>query len=452
MTRRIVLISVPGLRARDLSHMPTLSSLADRGGMIPLEPTFPCVTCSVQATLTTGVTPDRHGITANGFFWRDKNQVELWTAWNEIFEAPQIWDLLHRHDSSLTSAVWFPLHIKGCGADYICTFAPIHNPDGSESLWCYTRPTELYGELRDTFGHFPLKHFWGPLANIKSSDWIIDSGIHASHKFHPDFSYVYLPHLDYAAQKFGPDSPQAIAALGELDASLSRMIAGYEAALGETVWLVASEYVITEVSGVSYPNRTLREAGLLALSLDDDGKEILDPGGSTAFALADHQLAHVYVQDASRIEEVARLFRDQPGVERVLVGKERGAFHLDHPRSGEVVLIARPDQWFAYYWWLNEEHAPAFARTVDIHRKPGYDPVEMFLDRETMSTPLNASLVKGSHGYPADAPERRGVLISSSRELLGQRNSARDTDVARIVLDQFGAPLDLIGTAITPPR
>jgi predicted AlkP superfamily pyrophosphatase or phosphodiesterase len=439
MPEHLVLISMPGLRAADLEQMPNLKQLAERGGSAPLVPSFPAVTCPVQATLTTGVTADKHGITSNGFFWRDKNEVELWTAWNEIFEAPQVWDLLHKHDESLTSAVWFPLHIKGCGGDFICTFAPIHNPDGSESLWCYTRPTELYGELRDTFGHFPLKHFWGPLANIKSSDWIIDSGIYGAKKFQPRFSYVYIPHLDYAAQKFGPDSSHALDALKEIDASLERMIAGYEEALGDVTWLVASEYVITEVDGVIYPNRKLRQAGLLTLDKDDDGKEVLNPGKSLAWALADHQLAHVYVQDDGLIEEVAAFFRNDPDIEHVLVGEERAAFHLDHPRSGEVVLISKPDQWFAYYWWLDDDNAPAFARTVDIHRKPGYDPVEMFIDRETMSTPLDASLVKGSHGYPADDPSRQGVLIASKAELLEGQESFQDTDVTPMILKRFGA-------------
>lgn len=438
MPEHVVLISMPGLRPSDLKHMPNLKQLAERGVSAPLVPSFPAVTCPVQATLTTGVAADKHGITANGFFWRDEKQVELWTAWNEIFEAPQVWDLLHQHDESLTSAVWFPLHIKGCGGDYICTFAPIHNPDGSESLWCYTKPTELYGELRDTFGHFPLKHFWGPLANIKSSDWIIDSGIHGAKKFQPRFSYVYIPHLDYAAQKFGPDSPQAIDAVKEIDASFERMIAGYEEALGDVTWLVASEYVITEVDGVCYPNRKLRQAGLLALDKDDEGKEVLNPGKSMAWALADHQLAHVYVQDDGLIEEVAAFFRNDPNVEHVLVGEERAAFNLDHPRSGEVVLISKPDKWFAYYWWLDDKNAPAFARTVDIHRKPGYDPVEMFFDMETKSTPLDATLVKGSHGYPADHPNRQGVLICSKAELLEGQKSVRDTDVTPMILKRFG--------------
>jgi len=246
--------------------MPRLSSLAEEGATVPLVPSFPCVTCPVQTAFTTGVGPDKHGIIANGFYWREKGEVEMWTAWNEAIETPQIWDRLHEHDSSLTSAVWFPLLSKGAGSDYICTFAPIHNPDGTESLWCYTKPTELYGDLRDELGHFPLMNFWGPLASIKSTDWIVDSAIIAANRFRPRFYYIYLPHLDYAAQKFGPDSPQAVTSLKELDgtSTIGRLIDGlHDAGMHDVLWLAAGEYAITKVDGASFPNRRLREAGFL---------------------------------------------------------------------------------------------------------------------------------------------------------------------------------------------
>lgn len=415
--------------------MPALRRVAERGTVRPLIPGFPCVTCPVQASLTTGVGPDQHGVVANGFYYRDQGKVEMWTAWNDCIQAPQIWDVLHRHDPEITSAVWFPLHSKGAGADYICTPAPIHNPDGSESLWCYTQPTELYGELRDTFGHFPLMHFWGPLANLKSSDWIIDSAVHAARKFQPRFSYVYIPHLDYAAQKSGPDSPQAQQAVADLDQAFARLIDGYEhAGLGEIHWLFASEYVITEVSAVAYPNRLLRDAGLLGLR-EENGREHLIPAESRAWALVDHQLAHVFVRDEFDVERTADLFRDHPLVDQVYTGPDRKRVNLDHPRSGEIVLISRPEAWFAYYWWLDDAKAPEFARTVDIHRKPGYDPVEMFIEMPARTIPLDATLVKGSHGYPADGPDRRGVLISSTPLV---RDQYRDIDVAPLVLSHFG--------------
>src|SRR4029079_17153539 len=199
MRDNVVFISLPCLRPQDVAAMPTLARLANDGDAISLVPSFPCVTCPVQANMMTGTLPNEHGVVANGFYWRDKHEIEMWTAWNECIQRPQVWDMLHRHNPQLTSAVWFALHSKGCGADYVCTPAPIHNPDGSESLWCYTKPTELYGTLRDTLGHFPLMNFWGPLANIKSTAWIADSAAWAMKEYRPNFFYIYLPHLDYAA-------------------------------------------------------------------------------------------------------------------------------------------------------------------------------------------------------------------------------------------------------------
>ena len=435
--RHVVLVSLPGLRPLDVPRMPNLSRVAAAGGARRLIPSFPCVTCPSQITLSTGKRADEHGIVANGMYWRDKQQVEFWTFWNEAIETPRIWDRLQAHDPELTSAVWFPLITKGVSAEYACTFAPIHNPDGSESLWCYTKPTELYGELRDALGHFPLKHFWGPLANIESSRWIINSANIAAEKYAPRFSFIYLPHLDYAAQKFGPESPQALQAVQDIDSEIQKLMDGFRAAgLDDVLWLFAGEYAITPVNAVSYPNRTLREAGLLQVQETEQG-ELIDFTGSTAFAVVDHQLAHVYVNDATQIERVAEVLRSDPQVERVLVGAERAEFNLDHPRSGEIVLLSRPDAWFAYYYWLDDDKAPGFARTIDIHRKPGYDPCEMFINMPSMQTPLDATLIKGSHGYPADAPERETVLITSESTAVDS-DVVHDYEVADIIYKQFG--------------
>ena len=435
MRQHLVLVSIPGLRRQDLQRMPNLRKLAEKGAVASLTPTFPCVTCPVQATLTTGVSPQEHGIIANGFYYRDKGELEMWTAWNECFQAPQVWELLHRHDPVLTSAVWFPMHSKGASADYICTPAPIHNPDGSESLWCYTKPAELYGELRDSLGHFPLMNFWGPMANIASSDWIINSAVIAAEKFQPRFTYIYLPHLDYAAQKDGPNSDAAMQAVADLDNSLQRLAQGFQnAGLADLQWLIASEYVIEEVDTVCYPNRVLRDAGLLHIR-EEAGRESLELDQSAAWALSDHQLCHLFVKDPKDIEKVAGLFREDPSIARVLVGEERSEFSLDHPRSGEVVLISRPNAWFAYYFWEDDAKAPVYARTVDIHRKPGYDPVELHVDMATKSIPLDATLIKGSHGHPVDQDSRRGILVSSHP--LAQE-SYRDLDVTPLILETFG--------------
>jgi hypothetical protein len=438
MNRHVVLVSVPGLRERDLTTMPHLSALITAGDRATLVPSFPAVTCPVQANMTTGLPPREHGVVANGFYWRDRQQVEMWTAWNEVVERPQIWDRLRQRDPSITSAVWFALNSKGCGADYICTPAPIHNPDGSESLWCYTKPEVMYGELRDALGHFPLKHFWGPLAGIQSTAWIVASAIWAAKEFRPNFFYIYLPHLDYAAQKFGPDSDAAKKSLVELDAEIAKLRTGLEYTYGESpLWLIASEYAIVPVDQVTYPNRMLRGAGLLVVRDSDEG-EHLDVPGSRAFAMVDHQFAHVFVRDADTetISQVADLFRPQPGIAEVLAGNALAKYGLDHPRCGEVVLISEANSWQAYYWWLDDARAPQLARTVDIHQKPGYDPVELFFDPVTKSISLDASLVRGSHGAPATTAFQRGVLLSSAPGLIQDQNY-RDTDVADLVLRQF---------------
>jgi len=347
---------------------------------------------------------------------------------------------MHQQNSELTAAVWFPLHSKESGADYVCTPAPIHNPDGSESLWCYTRPEGLYGQFVEALGHFPLQHFWGPAANIKSTAWIIDSAVQTAQQFRPNLFYLYLPHLDYAAQKFGPDSAEAKRSLNELDAEIGKLVAGFTQAYvgAQPLWLVASEYVITPVDHVSYPNRNLREAGLLAVRDESDG-EHLDLEASRAWAMVDHQCSHVFVRDndPATIQTAAELFAGESGIAEVLTRKDYDRYDMSHANSGDLILISSPNSWQAYYWWFEEDRAPAFARTVDIHRKPGYDPAEMYWDPVAKGIALDATLVQGSHGAPAAEPSQRSVLLSSERGVFVERAMA-DTDVADIVLRQFG--------------
>jgi predicted AlkP superfamily pyrophosphatase or phosphodiesterase len=440
MSEYVVLLSVPGLRGTDLDHMPRLAALTRDGDRGELAPSFPGVTCPVQANMTTGAPPSAHGVVANGFYWRERGEVEMWTSPNECIARPQLWDLLAKHDPQISSAVWFPLHSKNCGATYLCTPAPIHQPDGSESLWCATKPLEFYEELIEQLGHFPLQHFWGPFANIKGTAWIVDSAVVAARRFAPNFFYVYLPHLDYAAQRHGPDSPQAVTALGELDAEIGRLVDGFADAYGDRqpLWLVASEYVITQVEQVVYPNRLLAELGLLQTVETDQG-HVIDFANSRGWALADHQIAHIYLRDPDQQlrARVASALRSQPGVAEVFAPAEAPQYDLNHPHSGELIAASHPDAWFAYVWWTAEVDAPRFARQVDIHRKPGYDPCEMILDPPAKGISLDATLIRGSHGAPAIDPQLRGVLLSSQRGVFVERPLA-DTDVADIVLRQFG--------------
>lgn len=439
----VVLLTIPGLRHSDLALTPNLRSLGESGSTQPLSHHFPAVTWPSQANMLTGVKANQHGVVANGFYWRDSDQVEMWTAWNKVIERPQIWDLLKTRNPKIKTAAWFPMLSKGCGADFVCMPAPIHQPDGSEDLWCYTKPQEFYGELLEKLGHFPLQHFWGPMANIKSTEWIVDSAIQAAVSFSPNFFYIYLPHLDYAAQKFGPDSDEAIQAIGELDKVIGVLKEQFSSVYDSPIqWLALSEYSIQPVSHFSCPNRVLREAGLLTTESDQDNKELIDRKKSTAWALVDHQFSHVFVGDPSKTKRVKEVLLSTEGIEFVLDTDEQKDFGLGHERSGDLIAVSNEGSWQAYYWWLDDALAPEFARTVDIHQKPGYDPVELYFDFATKSIPLDASLIKGSHGrarltdgqHESINDSGQGVLISSSSI---SNDKLCDLDICNFVLQLF---------------
>ncbi|RLT12450.1 MAG: alkaline phosphatase family protein [Planctomycetota bacterium] len=451
----VLLLSIPGLRLEDLARMPALSALAGGGACVPLAPGLPALTCPVQATLTTGARPSGHGVVANGVFHRTTRHLEMWISPDSVHQATRLWDQLKSARPDLRTAAWFALQSKHATADLVCMPAPKHNPDGSETMWCHTRPEPLYGKLRQTLGDFPLHKFWGPIAGIESSRWIWQSFIEAARDLPPHFAYLYLPHLDYAAQRTGPDSPPAHAACGELDAEIEKMIASYAQIVGREslIVLVAGEYKIRPVSQTLFPNRVLREAGLLSVIDTPDG-EILDQQGSFAWALADHQVSHIYLQkNASQqsVDEVAALFRGRAGVGQVLTGQELVQSQLstmsppgEKSLCGDVVVISTLDSWQSYFYWLDDAKAPRFARTIDIHRKPGYDPLELHFDRTTKPTPggmpgipLDTSLVKGSHGAIDPLEPYETIFLASHRSVVdGDR--LRMDEVAGIVRKVFG--------------
>ncbi|MDR1486170.1 MAG: alkaline phosphatase family protein [Planctomycetaceae bacterium] len=480
--KKLVFISVPGLREVDVERLPELRAMTSGGGIAALLPGFPAVTCPVQSNMTTGVHPDQHGIVANGLYLKNADAagtalrfeaklsdaklldvadvcgrnfdpeikqprwpksellpyIEMWTSPNSAVESPQIWDVLRGKPNPVKSAVWFALLSKFCLADHVCNFAPIHNPDGSESLWCYTRPYLFYGDLRDKLGHFPVQGYWGPLAGQSASEWIADSAVIGAERFKPDYFYVYIPRLDYTPQKFGANAAELAADLADLNNLFVKLRAGMTAALGgEPTWLIAGEYAVTDVNSVVYPNRILREMGLLFIE-ERDGREYLLPDKSRCFALCDHQFSHIHFNDSDSqlIKNVADAFRNRAGIDEVLVGNEREKYNLNHLRSGEIILISKPDSWQAYYFWNDDANAPEYAGKVDIHRKPGYDPVELFFDRQTKSVPLNANLIRGSHGAPVRDNSQKTVVLSNNPELFGDKKQFDDIDMFNIV-NQF---------------
>jgi predicted AlkP superfamily pyrophosphatase or phosphodiesterase len=436
-------------------HTPNLQRLATQGGLRPLQTVLPAVTCTVQSTLVTGLPPSGHGCVANGWYFRDLAEVMLWRQSNRLVGGEKIWDAAKRRDPDFTCAKMFWWYNMYASADWSATPRPMYPADGRKIPDHYSFPAELHDELDQLLGPFPLFKFWGPAADIESSAWIARATAHVRETRKPTLTLCYLPHLDYNLQRLAPDpaGPRVAKDLEEIDALCGELI---EPALrdGHRV-IVVSEYGITPVVDAVHINRALRRAGLIRVRLEM-GREILDAGASPAFALADHQLAHVYVQHGARIAEVKALLEDLEGVETVLDEEGKRAHGLDHPRSGELVAIARADRWFSYYYWLDDARAPDFARTVDIHRKPGYDPVELFVDpalampklaigwrllkrKLGMRTLLDVislkdtQLVRGSHGRLGDDPEHGPLVISSEAGLLPD-GPLRATDFKQLVL------------------
>ena len=454
---RTAVLDVVGLTPRWLGeHTPALCAFAQRRATIG--PLLPALTCSVQATYLTGKLPRDHGIVANGWYFRDLDEVWLWRQSNRLVQAPKIWEVARQRDASFTCANVFWWYAMATTADVTLTPRPLYLQDGRKLPDCYSDPPQLRDDLNRDLGVFPLFQFWGPATGIVSSDWIGRAAMAVEERFQPTLSLVYLPHLDYVLQREGPGGPGVAGDLAEIDELCGRLIDFYRDR-GLRV-IVLSEYGITEVSRPVHPNRILRAAGHLAVKVDL-GREYLDTARSAAFAVADHQIAHVYLQDEARSDEIRDLFRSTPGVAEVLDREAQRDAGLDHPRCGELVLLATGDSWFTYYFWDDDERAPDYARTVDIHRKPGYDPCELFIDpglrsptlriaatlakkklgfRTTMSlTPLDASLVRGSHGAGVGDAADQPVFLTSEPALAGGP-TLDPLEVRDRILDHVFAP------------
>lgn len=456
---RTLVINVVGMTPALLEHAPNLSALARSGAMRPLSTVTPAVTTTVQSTFLTGVLPREHGIVANGWYFRDMSEVLLWRQSNKLVQAEKIWETARRRDPAFTCANMFWWYNMYSSVDLAATPRPMYPADGRKLPDIYTQPPELRNELQSALGQFPLFHFWGPTADIVSSEWIGKAAQRVMEANKPTLTLVYLPHLDYNLQRLGPNHPAIAGDVAAVDAVCGELI---EAARRQGAHVVAlSEYGMSEVSKPVHINRALREAGLLRVR-EELGRELLDAGASDAFALADHQVAHVYVARPELVDKVAELLRGLPGVERVLDEAGKREVALDHPRSGELVAIARADSWFTYYYFLDDARAPDFARTVDIHRKPGYDPVELFVDpalrlpklrvaarlaqkklgmRYLMDViGLDATLVKGSHGRVTDRAEDGPLFITSAPELIGQGDVPATAVKATLLEHVFASP------------
>jgi len=456
MTKPLVVINVVGLAPGQVGERtPNLKRLAQHGFMRPMGTVLPAVTCSAQSTLLTGVLPREHGIVGNGWYDRELAETFFWRQSNKLVGGERVYEAAKRRDPSYTTAKLFWWYNMYAPVEWSITPRPSYPSDGRKVFDSYSKPADWKDRLQEKLGVFPLLKFWGPGTDISSTRWITDAALEAQREHSPSLSLVYLPHLDYNFQRFGPDDARCRRDLEEVDAEAGRLIDASLARGAEVV--VLSEYAITEVDRPVHLNRVLREHGYLTVRREMLGWETLDAGASRAFAVADHQVAHVYIQNPNDTRPVAELLRKTPGVEMVLDRDAQREFGIDHARAGELVVVAEARSWFTYYFWLDDAVAPDYARTVDIHRKPGYDPVELFVDPKLKFPKLkvarrlarkllgfryymdviglDASIIRGSHGrLPVAGREQTDgpTFICSSRAI--ERDAIAMTDVKEMML------------------
>ncbi|HAF77591.1 MAG TPA: alkaline phosphatase family protein [Maribacter sp.] len=431
--KKTVVINVVGLTKRLIGeHTPFIKSFLVRGQASYIEPVLPAVTCAVQSTYVTGKWPSEHGIVGNGWYFKDECEVKFWRQSNKLVEQPKIWDDLKEKYPNFTCANHFWWYNMYSNVDFSLTPRPNYLADGRKIPDVYSYPAELRDEMQSTLGTFPLFEFWGPKTTINSSKWIANAALLTDKKHNPDLTLIYLPHLDYNLQRYGLDFKIISKDLNEIDAVVKQLVQHYESLDARVILL--SEYGITNVNKPIHLNRILRKEGYIAIR-EERGLELLDAGQSDAFAVADHQIAHVYCKNDKDIDKVATLIKAVEGVEKVLYGEDLKDYYIDHDRCGDIVVVADKDSWFTYYFWLDDAKAPDYARMVDIHKKPGYDPVEMMTnpkDKLVMAKvvgklikkkmgfrtvmdiiPIDATLIKGSHGRITEDVEDYPIFISN---------------------------------------
>jgi predicted AlkP superfamily pyrophosphatase or phosphodiesterase len=458
--RPVLLVDAVGLTPRLVGDgTPALRDLAGRGVLSPMAGVLPAVTLPAQATMLTGLPPAVHGIVGNGWLYRETGEVRFWQQSNRLVEADPLYVTARKRaeekGETFTCAKLFWWFVRGASVDWSVTPAPHYGADGSKVLDIESDPPGLARELELALGPFPFPSFWGPMAGLPSTDWIARAAARVMREKRPTLTMVYLPHLDYDLQRHGPDGDGTPERLRELDAAVALLLEAAEEV--GALPIVVSEYGIVPVSRPVFPNRILREAGLLEVR-DGPFGERLDTYRSEAFAVVDHQAAHVYVREADRVAEIRELLLERDGVAHVLDARGQGKIDLDHRRSGELVAFSETDAWFAYPYWRDDRHAPDFARTVDIHRKPGYDPAELFFDpslrfpkaragrfllkkklgfRSLLDVvPLDPAPVRGSHGLPPADPLDGPILVAAEGGIFPERPAM--TDVRAAVLETLG--------------
>ncbi len=455
--KRLAVLNVVGLTESLISNItPHLKSCFNNYKTSYLKEQFPAVTCTSQVCMLTGKNPSDHGIVANGWYFKELAEIGFWKQNNNLIDSPKIWDVLKKQNNSFTCAQLFWWYNMYADVDYSITPRPHYPADGRKIFDIYTQPSSLKEGVVEDIGEFPFFNFWGPKSGIESSDWISKSAKYVFEKHQPNLNLVYLPHLDYSLQQLGPNHPDVQNELKKIDVVVGDLISFYKDR--DTEVMIVSEYGITEVNQVLHPNRVLRKVGYLQVQKSLSW-ELLDCGASEAFAVSDHQICHIYVKDKRKIPEIVCLFEKQEGHLNILFGEAIKENNLNHDRSGDIILMSKPNFWYSYYYWLDDRFAPDFSRCIDIHRKSGYDPCELFIDPKLLFPklkmiktlikkflgfryymdiiPLDTSLIKGSHGTPVEDRQAGPLMMCSYKKMEAQIKTLPITSVYQIILNYF---------------
>jgi predicted AlkP superfamily pyrophosphatase or phosphodiesterase len=432
MSRKLLVLNAATLSpAAVAAHAPNLRRLASEGAVRALRAPFPGLTCSSHATMLTGELPHKHGIVGNGWYERAHAKLFMWNRSNRLMAGEMLWDAARRRDPSLRCANLFWRLCADSNCETIVTERPVYWSSGRKSFDFYTSPPELHDRLVASLGEFPFQRFWGPLADVQSTRWILRAALDVMASQSPELLLVYAPFLDYQAERHGAESEQSVAALRRFDREVEPLLQAARAEQRDVA--VVSDYGWAVAERPVYLNRALRQAGLLNVEVAANG-ERLEPGTSRAFALCDSQVAHIYVADRADLPAVRALLEAVDGVAEVLdeAGKrDRG---VDHPRSGDLIAVARPSCWFAYPYWLDPRAKPDFAHCIAIFDKIGWDPTELFLrpgplgklrlavrlaqKKLRLAVPFDVcgadeSQVRGVRSARNDDAERGAVLLTS---------------------------------------
>jgi predicted AlkP superfamily pyrophosphatase or phosphodiesterase len=447
--KRLVVLNVVGLTKGLLGEkLPRIKKFAVGKETSSFRPAFPAVTTTAQATYLTGCPPSEHGIVGNGWYEREEAEVRFWKQSNHLVHGEKLWEAVRREREGFRCAKMFWWYNMYSSADFSVTPRPMYPADGRKVFDVYTHPLTMREALKGDLGDFPFSSFWGPRAGIPCSQWIADSAKWIEEREEPDLNLVYLPHLDYGLQKWGPGASEMDVEYEAIDRLVGDLIHYFEKRAVEVVLL--SEYGISKVNEPIHLNRVFRQKGWLQIK-EELGLELLDAGACQVFAVADHQVAQIYVNDSSIRDEVRAVLEATDGVEEV----RENCFGdgIGGRRGGDFVVISRPGAWFTYYYWEDDALAPDFARTIDIHRKPGYDPAELFIDpaiccpqlkvakflfkkklgfRGLLDViPLEASLVQGSHGRDHVPEDEQPVLIGAGADVVDSAEGVFDYLKAR---------------------